>query len=1193
MPQEQDARERIRASQARLRQSVSASAPAAAPQEKPWSVGGFAENVLDDATELLKGIAMLPVTAFKAGVDIAGDPKGVGMLFDQPEHLGSALGDTAKAVGHAIIEPYQKHGAGVVYHRPLTVVLDGLTAVSLGSTALVRAGKLAGVPRLIEMGEALGKMPGRMARQAIDTGVKRVTGIDLAKRRGALELKAEEMSQVPIKVAEDMERVGNDIRRLTDAEAETFHRWRTQGASAAEVAASPNVGRVFDRYRQLVETVWQTELKARGLLDDGRIMQALAKKYAAEAGVSVEEALARIKAAQVKPVYGPAIVERKRAFGIDEFFDDSPGMKGKVGFLEEFKTGEGAIRDPREYIPRAIRGFREVEANLRWVERIIQNPEFVKAAVKAAGSERLPTQGILKRYFEDKARAQAAAVRDLFVREGPVKARDMLARDAATRQRIAQSVGLVADPTIKRLLDLSFKSPPHWVRIYDRVLGLWRRMVTIWNPRFYVGQVFGDALLGTLAGSDWLKARALLKQGPRALPPQVMGGGGMAGVAEGGFLEKASDIANMADQATRAGIITKAARDEIVRAGFTFEQTAELLEPVIKSQWQFSELQVRVQLVEEQIARRSSMVEKLDREIVAKSRQLKGAEGRAAADVSAAGTPLKSEAQILRRIEQLEAKRVELIAKAEADKASRAVAIHEVKKLTREGIPGVAKRLAKAMRQEERAKAAFYVDVLRDLRQRGIRVPESLASEAHRIPKQFRRADGVMADELAQELADRGIIHTAAWDDLADFLDVVVDQVRGSRAKADPRAARSQARNLVARTGGEGLKEIISTTDELARLKRQLREGQKLQKAGAARVAEIQAKRAVKSEELIGRYNRLEQEVSNLATARQAIINDLMENSGVVEKLLAREPALRAQVDIARKAVARGNAFTGDYIGLGPIEQGVFRRVIPFYPWLKAMNMLAFRLPFLSPVRTFLWHRYSMAVWSMIGDHELPETMQGYVPVGARETGELVWLRLSTATSPFGGVRKSKVGNVPIPAAANVVSQNPFLSLGFRVFGGRTEYDVGAVPYGEPWVNLTNGDLYELTDDGNIRKTVSQTPLVQGLAHLFPITQMVEQMLTPYEVNQFDQVGLPKPVLNTDGSFRYPREWWQTLVSMSVGRVTERKREDVIRGEKLRVRSVILGLRAQYRRADPEKREMIRQVMEDYQRGEFRRIGAR
>jgi hypothetical protein len=220
---------------------------------------------------------------------------------------------------------------------------------------------------------------------------------------------------------------------------------------------------------------------------------------------------------------------------------------------------------------------------------------------------------------------------------------------------------------------------------------------------------------------------------------------------------------------------------------------------------------------------------------------------------------------------------------------------------------------------------------------------------------------------------------------------------------------------------------------------------------------------------------------------------------------------------------------------------------------------------------------------SMVGDKELPEWLQGYVPVMARENGDLVWFKLS-GFSPFQGSRVTQIGNMPVPNVLNPFESNPILSLAIRINGGRTAFDRGTLPYGERMVNISNGDVYQFTENGTIRKTVPQAPLIGSVAHMFPVTQLIEDVLTPYQATEHNWLGFPKPVLNADGTYRYPRELWQRLGSLVGANLMSRSREDAISAEKVKVAQALRGLKAQYRKADPDEREYIMNSFRDYQR---------
>ena len=354
-------------------------------------------------------------------------------------------------------------------------------------------------------------------------------------------------------------------------------------------------------------------------------------------------------------------------------------------------------------------------------------------------------------------------------------------------------------------------------------------------------------------------------------------------------------------------------------------------------------------------------------------------------------------------------------------------------------------------------------------------------------------------------------------------------------------------------------------------------------------MAESVESRAANLDAMTAKLDAIRQKIVNVGTQREQALADLLDDAMKSEKFEARMPGLKEQNDIVRAGVEKANAFIGDYLGMNGFEQGVMRRIIPFYPWSKAMTMLAFRLPFLAPVKTFLWHRYSMAMMSMVGAPEMPKWLDGYVPVFARENGDLVWVKLG-AFSPFGGLRVTKTGNVPMPNVLDAAESNPLVSLAIRLKGGRTIFDRSTLPYGEQMVNITSGDTYEFTGQGTIKKTIPQAPLIGGVLHMFPITQFVEDVIAPYQANSYNWAGIPQPALNPDGSYKYPREWMQRLGALAGVNLTVRSKEDAQRAERSKVRQAMMALKAQYRRADPEERQFIRQAFQDYQRGEYRRI---
>src|SRR5262245_25253108 len=97
------------------------------------SVTGFAENFLDDAWDFAKGLYnIIPATikSYQQNVPYIAknaDALKPSMLFNWNEKEGEfkgAIPETVKGVIEAVKEPYQKHGARVLYEKPFTVGAD-------------------------------------------------------------------------------------------------------------------------------------------------------------------------------------------------------------------------------------------------------------------------------------------------------------------------------------------------------------------------------------------------------------------------------------------------------------------------------------------------------------------------------------------------------------------------------------------------------------------------------------------------------------------------------------------------------------------------------------------------------------------------------------------------------------------------------------------------------------------------------------------------------------------------------------------------------------------------------------------------------------------------------------------------------------------------------------------------------------
>ncbi len=1027
---------------------------------KPMSATGFVENALDDAWELAKGLyEIIPSTVKSYQENV---PK---ILKDwkhlTPGMVGQAAKEAAGQVGEAIAEPYKKHGASVVYHRPVTVASDLITILTLGGGSIKNAGKLAGgslsgtgkASDLVRAGKYLEELPSKMARKGVDSSVKAVTGgkLDLAKRREFLKLKGEEQGRRVLKVEQDVNNVIKKIDALTPPEKEMFHKARALGAvdevGIPDAVLTPNVKAALDSFSELVNKVDPklnehgiTEFyKSRGFLDEATAQTTLAKKLALEAfddvsDASIQKAKALIDKAKMEgkrlPVYGQNVFvdDVGKTFSADTVLDDMiTGGKhvreGEINPLEAMKGAKGYTKDPSIYVREMVKNFRNTEAKARLSERLLESGDLIKGGSSGMKAESIP-EGIHRKYYEDRIRAEA--------------------------------LNNITDPTIKRLLKWEYiKNNSSLIRVYDRLHGLFAKSATMFNPKWVTGNVVGDAVLGLLAGSDWVEGVRHLRRGN--MPAQIAGRNVTLGTEDllrnpGKLVqaisylpEKAADLAGYVDQATRAGIITRKVARDLKEAGLSFENVSSALESVLRSTDNFSDVQVAMRLLQERVERSSAVVLR--------------------------------RTKLINKLEQREA------------------ALHQ--KLL-EGQQGTSSKLG-ARKNPLIEKAESLEAYVADLREKsGGHLGD------HREWKEWKEAQGL-------------------------------------REKA----------------GKVGQKANVSAIDSPT-----LNKG-------------------------IERLQAIRQKIVNLNAENAAIIRDLTDDlakRGDLERLV---PGLRQQVEILRPAVERANAFVGDYLALDGFEQGVLRRAIPFYPWAKAMSMLAFRLPFVAPVKTFAWNRFSDALSTLTQDPDLPEDFKGRVPVAVTKDGKSVWVKLD-AYSPFGSLRSSRVADVPVPGMFNIAERNPFLGLAFQFVGGKTIWDASSIPYGEQMVSIGDGTVLRVKPNGKIEREVPQTPLVSGIMHMFPTTQLIQQVIQPYWTNKYNWAGMPEPVLNSDGSYKYPRELWDRLGAAAGLNIRTQSRDDIIRSRKAKAIKNVREMRSQYKRADPEEREFILNSMRDYIKQEIR-----
>lgn len=1060
-------RDRIKSLKSAPAQEAAPAAPSV-PKEKPMSVGGFTENALDDAWDFAKGLFQIIPSAIKSiqqNVPELAKPRNLKFLAQNPSTLFNfdssagdkdqliggkfrgAIPDTLDAIKDSILKPYQDHGARVLYEKPFTVAADAITVITAGGTQLKNIGKIAEAAgagekaaRLIKAGEYLESLPSRAGRGAVDKTVKAVTGHDLGKERQFLHIKQEERGAEMLKLQDIAKDALPKIDALNAEEKALFHKARVGGGTAYGVSEEllnqyPKVKTALEAYAPL-EKYSSSVYQDRYLLSAEEAEGSLAKKYALENFGNVsEESIAKadqiIKEARASgvrpPMYGPHVWEKgKNPFNADDLLHDMmTGGKnvreGKIGALEALKGAQGYSKDPSVYTRQMVRTAADVEAKARMSERLMQEKGLITApagkAAEGMKAEAIP-EGIHRKYYEDPIRAEA--------------------------------LKNVTDPTIKRLLKWEYTGNQNaMLRLYDKFFSVFAKMATRWNPKWVPGNIVGDAFLGALFGADWDAARAAIKT--RQLPSQFLSGK-VSYVAEDalkkpgiieGALDRYGDIAGQIDQATRAGILIKSTADKLKRVAADHEAFGQSIGDVLSSTQKFSDVQVGLQRIEENVARRSVTVRARDKELA-----------------------------VLQQREQAISSKLE--------------AMDLQKQLkNREAIEGGKGKIANAWRQAaEDAPLHVY----------GSEIQEQRIKEATQtaIGKQGRLESNAIYGASGQAGFEKGMR--------------VLQDVR--------------------------------------------------------------------------------QKIVNKTAERNAIVRDIMDDAIKSGELERQVPGLRAQVDIVREGVDRANAVLPSYLNLNGFEQKVMGRIIPFYPFVKTMNMLAFRIPFMAPVKSFMWNRMSDFLLSQTNDPRLPEDFKGRVPLAILEDGRTVWFKMDTY-SPVGQLKTERFGDVPIPGMLDL-KRNPVIALGYRFLGGKTVFDASTIPYGTEAVLAGDGTRVRFKGNGMLQKEMNQTPMVSGLMHMFPSVQLAESILSPYWTNKYDWAGMPEPIMNSDGSYKYPKELWDRIGNLLGANVQTRKSEDVIRTERIKAVQTMKGYQKAYLKADPDERELIKEAFKDYTRGQYR-----
>ena len=600
-------------------------APPRPPKVAPMSISGFLENLGTNAKEVVSGTVDAFTQAAKSAAYITKNAEGLGDI--SPEFLAQDLKNVGKALVHAVTDKYKQHGLRAAYEKPIDVVGDVLTVLSAGGGTVAKAGKLTGLGKLEKAGKAIAGVPGFLGEKVAELPLRAV-GIKPELRKILLGYERNETAIGNV-THQKLDGILNEkFKDLTDADKGLLDKMAVLGTDDLERASNPKTVQARDAYRGIIKEIREKQLgeSGRRLLTTDEMDAAVVKKYAnRKYGDVKKESLNKAEAEiaamspENRPIYTPAIGEGKNVGIMDLIWGPDEIRLGKVGFLEKFGGGKFSV-DPVKYMRKAVKDFVDTETRLRFMDRVIGDARLTKGvrAGEAALGQVVP-EGIFKRYFDDKARAQRIGQRDL-----QIKGAEKALLDDPVTQKYVQSIAAVGatDSTVANYLKATFKRThgpmAAFLRVYDKILNTFKLSATTLNPRYYTGNIVGDGILSVMAGEyglHWGVAKRIMD----SLPPELRAGT-RAVLADNPILSKfqnLTQIAQAADDLARAGIWTKevARKFKDTGAAFTsaeqsFEQFARMVGESVED---LSNLQVKSQIVGEHLVRSSGELYKLNR----------------------------------------------------------------------------------------------------------------------------------------------------------------------------------------------------------------------------------------------------------------------------------------------------------------------------------------------------------------------------------------------------------------------------------------------------------------------------------------------------------------------------------------------------------------------------------------------------
>lgn len=1205
MPQETP--EGIGATLARIEKSRAA--PAAPPKKRI----GVADDPLEDFGNLVGEIRDFFVWVPSQVIEHVKHPdeyiKDWKYLF-QP----GVMGEAGSLLLDAALETHKNDRGQIdilesATRRPFHFIADALMVKGI----VTKAARVAGVAKAARFApilEALERFPAAQAKAGLvklgETApvkaVREAMGFG-PETRDIMRIRAHEYASEAITEAESLAKLA--AQKLSPDEAASLRRAIRVGAPEDLARLGPNARKWYDSFTNLVRGQ-ESFILEKDLLTERRMLVANAKAAALElygnaSTANTRAAVKLIQEGKIKPTYASLFREKEATADLfNTLNQDIRRITGKYGRLEE-RTARG-LYDP-DIVATAVKqvkAFHAMKARVRFLDRTLAHlatkglARPIRRLDDLRPGEAALQAPLLKRYLEAEMRAAS-----LFWRARMGGASGQEAVRAAFAQTLAdpafRTVGAelnhVAVPRhVAALVARELAIPGPIGRVYDRVMGYWKGLATVFRPQYWLSVAVGNGIMSAMAGVG-PEDVARLRHFKHLLPPEVRSRlqhdlavpGTNAYERVAGTLGEYSSVLDRT--LLRQPVFStevEAIRRRLLSAGGsafvaieTLDDPAKFAQLVAAAPDKISEAERLMVLLRERAAARVPEYRKMRAEYEKTVRQATKLEaeytGRLTQELGGV-TPAR-EGQLRAKLAALAREAAEL----EAGKIPMAKEAVMLQRQLRKGKASVARELERVLRQQETASVADLRAVLTDIRKRGGIGPAGLTEEWRTsIPRGLRGTKGVPWDELAQELADRGVISGASFNELADYLGRAVEAIRGSKEAIA--GVKAKARRLAAGQIRDALGRLVRNAGEQTGIRHALAQIAKKRREAKTTLEAVSAEGRARMTAMEEGLTRLQERATRLEARlkqAEAEIVEGLDEAGVIERRL---PEMRAIAGWADEAIVAGNRLAGDMMRMHPVERVYLRRSVPFYTYTKAMTLFVAKLPFVHPGKVFLWNRWAHLVADMRQDDDFPEWLKDYVPVGHTQDGSTVYIRLSTML-PWGGIRTAEIGQVPVPSLLDVASQNPAVKVLFELRGGPT-WTKRPWSTTETMTRLDNGEVYEWRD-GRARKTIAQPSLWRSLWYLLPHAQLVEEVLFPYVMTDRGWVGHPEAIMDPSGRVMYPRGLLESVASIVSPRMVVRQEEDLRRQERARTMSFVRSYIKDLKRAAPEKREAMREVLDD------------